>query len=255
MTADQSHSPGFKDHFSGHAADYARHRPGYPEALFDWLASIAPSTGTAWDAACGNGQAAVSLAGRFNRVVASDASAEQVKRAVAHPRVSYLVASAEASGLAARSVDLISVAQAAHWFDMASFSREVGRVLRPGGVIAVWCYALAKVTPEIDVPVKAFYEGTLGPYWPPERNLIEGAYHSLHFPFTGIEAPPFEMVQNWTPEDFLAYLGTWSAYRRYLDHHDEDPLGELADGLVPLWGNRARTVRWPLHLRVGLVET
>lgn len=249
-----SDTPGFKDHFSGHAADYARHRPGYPGELFDWLASISPLTGTAWDVACGNGQAAIGLAGHFQSVVASDASAEQVRRAVAHPRVGYFVARAEASGLAARSVDLVTVAQAAHWFDMTSFSSEVRRVLRPGGVIAVWCYALAKVTPEIDGPVKAFYDATLGPYWPPERDLIEDAYRTLHFPFQEIDPPPFEMVQSWTLDAFLSYLGTWSAYRRYLDHHDEDPLGELAESLAPLWGDRERTVRWPLHLRAGLVE-
>lgn len=252
MSDDRSQN--FKDHFSGHAAEYARHRPGYPQELFDWLTSISPSTGTAWDAACGSGQAAIGLAGHFQSVVASDASAEQVRRAVAHPRVDYFVARAEASGLAARSIDLITVGQAAHWFDMASFAGEIRRVARPGGVIAVWCYALAKVTPEIDNPVAVFYQETLEPYWPPERDLIEDAYRTLHFPFREIEPPPFEMVKSWTLDAFVSYLGTWSAYQRYLNHHDDDPLGELADGLSHLWGDQERIVRWPLHLRVGILN-
>jgi SAM-dependent methyltransferase len=249
------HRQPFKDHFSGHAGDYARHRPDYPQALFDWLASIAASTGTAWDVACGNGQAAIGLAGQFRRVVASDASAEQVRRAVAHPRVDYFVARAEASGLAARSINLITVAQAAHWFDMAGFAREVRRVARPGGVIAVWCYALAKVTPEIDDPVAVFYEKTLEPYWPPERDLIEDAYRTLPFPFDEIEPPPFEMVKSWTLDAFLSYLGTWSAYRRSVAAKRDDPLPALGERLASHWGPGEREVRWPIHLRVGLVAS
>lgn len=244
----------FKDHFSGHAADYARYRPGYPAELFDWLASVAPATDTAWDAACGNGQAALGLTGRFRRVAASDASFEQVRRAAAHPSVSYFAARAEASGFAEGSVDLVTVAQAAHWFHMPSFAEEARRVGRRGGVIAVWCYGLADVAPEIDRAVRAFYEGPLEPYWPPERELIDGAYRSLHFPFPEIEPPAFEMVEDWTLEDFLAYLGTWSAYRRYLDRGHDDPLPDLKNRLSRPWGDGKRPVRWPLHVRAGILS-
>lgn len=254
MIADQSHSPDFKDHFSGHAAEYARHRPGYPRALFAWLARVAPATGTAWDVACGNGQAALGLAGHFRHVVASDASIEQVRRATAHSSVSYFVARAETSGLATGSLDLITAAQAAHWFDMESFSQEARRVARPGGVIAVWCYELARVTPDIDEAVRELYDDTLGPFWPPERELIEGAYRALHFPFPEIAPPRFEMVSTWTLESFVAYVGTWSAYRRYLDRRHDDPLVPLKDRLSRLWGERRRTVRWPLHLRAGILN-
>ncbi len=72
--------PAFPDHFSSHAANYARYRPTYPAQLFDWIATSAPGRGTAWDCACGNGQATLPLAERFERVIATDPSAEQIAR-------------------------------------------------------------------------------------------------------------------------------------------------------------------------------
>lgn len=246
------HRQEFKDHFSGHAAEYARHRPGYPRELFEWLARVAPATGTAWDAACGNGQAALGLAEHFRHVVASDASTRQLRNAAAHPAVSYLAARAEAGGLRDGCVDLVTVAQAAHWFDMPSFAAEAQRVARPGGVIAVWCYVLARVAPSIDEVVREFYDDTLGPFWPPERDLVEGGYRGLDFPFSGIEPPSFRMTACWTLPAFIDYLGTWSAYRRYLDRRRDDPLPALKQRLSRLWGEGPREVTWPLHLRAGV---
>lgn len=243
-------SGGFQDHFSGHADDYARFRPTYPSALFDWLADRAPGRSLAWDAACGNGQASRELAQRFERVVASDASLRQIASAEPHPAVSYWVARSEASGLGSGVADLVCVAQAAHWFDMPAFAAEVARVARPGALVAVWCYALARVTPAIDRSVFHFYEDVLGPFWPPERRLIDGGYRDLHFPFREIDAPGFVMAERWTLERFLGYLGTWSAYRRYIEGR-EDPMPALRAGLESCWGAGAREVRWPLHLRVG----
>ncbi len=59
----------FKDHFSGHAANYAKFRPNYPRQLFEYLVSIAPGRGRAWDCATGNGQAAVGLSAFFECVI------------------------------------------------------------------------------------------------------------------------------------------------------------------------------------------
>lgn len=254
MNRKSGQQAGFKDHFSGHADAYARYRPAYPPALFDWLADRAPGRGLAWDAACGNGQAAVALAGRFGRVVASDASVPQIAAAGPHPSVSYLVARAEASSLASGTVDLVTVAQAAHWFDMPAFAAEAGRVLRPGGVVAAWCYALTRIDPPIDAVIRRFYADTLGDYWPPERRFIEGGYRDLPFPFDELDAPDFHMSVNWSLAEFLGYLGTWSAYRRFVAERKHDPLPSVAEALEPLWGGRAREVRWPVHLRVGVVE-
>jgi len=247
--------PGFKDHFSGHAAAYARHRPHYPGALFDWLAEQAPVHDLAWDCATGNGQAALALARHFDRVVASDASSEQIARAEVHPRVTYRVAGAEHSALPDHCIDLVTVAQAAHWFDLPAFYHEVQRVVRPGGVIALWCYGLATISPAVDAVVGDYYEHTIGPWWPPERRHIEHGYRDLPFPFSPLSAPAFTMQTAWSMNQLLDYLGTWSATRRCAAATGHDPLAALAPGLHAAWGDASsRTVHWPLGLRAGTVN-
>lgn len=244
---------GFKDHFSGHAADYARFRPSYPEALFGWLAEVSPGAGDAWDAGTGNGQVAVALAKHFERVVATDASAEQIASAFPHPSVSYRAARAEDSGLPDASVDLVTVGQALHWFDLDAFWPEVGRALRPGGVVAVWSYALIRVSEPVDAVLARFYGEVVGPYWPPERALVEKGYGDVPFPFEPVPTPPFAMEADWDLAALRGYLGTWSATRRYLAAHGRDPLDHVADALRNAWGpaDVVRRIAWPLSLRVG----
>lgn len=243
----------FKDHFSDRPMDYARFRPTYPAALFDYLAGLSPQRNLAWDCATGNGQAARALASHFSQVVGTDASSGQIAAADAADNIHYLVATAEASGLADQSVDLISVAQALHWFDLGRFYREVRRVLTPAGVLAVWSYNLLRIDPAIDALLDAYYWHTLRPYWPPERKWIENGYRDLAFPFREEEAPSFSMTANWRLEQLLGYLGTWSATQRYCKEQGMDPLDELRPRIQAAWGGqeRTRTIRWPLSLRVG----
>jgi SAM-dependent methyltransferase len=246
-------SASFKDHFSGHAAAYADARPRYPDALFGWLANLTVEHDTAWDCGTGNGQAALGLAAHYREVIATDPSRKQIENAFAHARVSYRVAPGESPGLQAQSVDLVTVAQALHWFDRPKFYTEVKRVLKPGGVIAVWCYGVCTITPEIDGALREFYDGTVGSYWPPERRLIDDAYRSIEFPFAEIAEPVFSMQQDWNLPQFLAYLGTWSAVQRYINQNGHDPLGEFKESLRGIWGvsDTQRQVCWPLHIRVG----
>jgi SAM-dependent methyltransferase len=241
----------WKDHFSHASDDYRRWRPGYPDDLFAWLARMAPSTACAWDCATGSGQAAGGLAAHFARVVATDASTAQVAEAEPFDRVEYRVAPAEASGIEGASVDLVTVAQALHWFDVERFQAEARRVLKPGGVIAEWGYGLALIGPGIDEKVRRFSNVTVGPYWPPERALVEEGYASLPFPFQKIDAPAFAMQARWDLGRFVAYLGTWSSVSRYRREVGRDPLPDLAEELTPLWGDGERDIRWPLVLRVG----
>jgi SAM-dependent methyltransferase len=245
----------FKDHFSKQADDYARYRPVYPSALFDYLASLAARHELAWDAGTGNGQAAVALAVHFERVSATDPSAAQIQNAVAHDRIVYKVAPAERTELAAGSVDLITVAQALHWFDLGHFYREVHRVLKPAGILAVWCYGLSEIAPGIDEIVHHYYDGIVGPYWPPERHFIEARYQTLSFPFAEQSAPVFAMEAHWDKDEFAGYLGTWSATRRYVQEQQRDPRELIADSLRTAWGPppSKRTVRWPIYLRVGRI--
>ena len=243
----------FKDHFSGHAAAYADARPGYPEALFQWLAKLTTEHATAWDCGTGNGQAAQGLARHYRQVIATDPSREQIANAFPGERIDYRVAPAEAPGLPERSVDLVSVAQALHWFDRPKFYAEVRRVLKPGGAIAAWCYGVCTITPEIDALLQGFYDGTVGPYWPPERRLIDEGYRRIEFPFVEVEPPALQMRQRWDVAQFLAYLETWSAVQRYLKQNGHDPLLEFGQNLRELWGapEFKRDVCWPLHIRVG----
>jgi len=245
----------FKDHFSSASDRYAAYRPDYPAALFAWLAGQCAERDTAWDCATGSGQAARGLAPHFRQVVATDASAEQICHAGHHPAIDYRVAPAEASGLADRCIDLVTVAQAAHWFDLSAFYAEAARVLKAGGAIAVWGYGRMLLPGEMDAPFQRFYAETVGPYWPAERALIDDAYRRLDFPFMEIEAPAFAIEVAWTLPRLLDYLSTWSAVKRYQAARGHDPLPPLLAELAPLWGDpeTARALQWPLFLRAGRV--
>lgn len=243
----------WKDHFSHASDDYRKWRPRYPQQLFTWLGSQCPATDLAWDCATGNGQAATELAKVFTRVVGTDASQAQVSEAEAVDNVKYLVAPAEKVPLESASVDLVTVAQALHWFDVDRFHLEVQRVLKPGAVVAEWGYGLANIETGIDAAVRHFSEVTVGPYWPPERALVEAGYRDLPFPFEVIDAPPFAMTASWDIGHLLAYLGTWSSVNGYRRAKGEDPIPEFAEELAPLWGEGQRELRWPLLLRVGRV--
>jgi SAM-dependent methyltransferase len=244
----------FADHFSSIAPEYATYRPRYPAALFAYLAGLAPRRELAWDCAAGSGQATLDLAPYFRRVIATDASAAQLAAAPAHAQVEYRVAPAEASGLDAASIDLVIVAQALHWLDLDRFYTEVRRVLAPGGVLAVWCYAILRIEPAaIDDAIRRFYSNVVGPYWPPARRLVENGYRMLAFPFDELPAPAFEMVADWTLPQLLGYLGTWSATIRYREAQGHDPVEPLTAELAAQWGRsqRSRRITWPLLLRVG----
>ena len=246
----------FADHFSGVSAAYAAFRPRYPDALFEFLAEAAPARDEAWDVGTGSGQAAVGLARHFQHVIATDASSAQLDHATPDPRVTYRVAPAESGGVEDLSIDLVTVAQALHWFDRARFWPEVRRVLKPLGVVAVWTYLLFEMTPPIDAVVRRFYSETVGPYWPPERRLTEERYQTIEFPFTEFAAPSFVIEQSVTLDDIAGYIRTWSATRAYMRHHKSDPVDELTAALRPAWGEarETRAARWPIAMRIGRVE-
>lgn len=244
----------FEDHFSAVAADYAAFRPGYPAALFDWLASVSPQRRLAWDCACGSGQASRPLAERFALVVASDASAIQIAAAPVTKGTHFVVALAAPAPLASDTADLVVVAQALHWFVGEPFYAEVRRVVRPRGVFAAWTYALPHfLSEDIEQRVHRFIEELLGPYWPAEiRHVLDG-YQHIDLPFAELEAPRFEMRAEWTLERFLAFVRTWSGVRRFVEVHHEDPVDGLGMELAPLFdaAGGAQPIRWQVRLRAG----
>ena len=240
--------------FASVAREYANFRPGYPPELFAWLARVSPAREAVWDCGCGSGQASVALAQHFTAVHATDVSPEQIAAANPDERVTYKVAPAERSGLASRSVDLVTVAQALHWFEVTAFYTEAARVARPGALLVVWPYPRpAFVDAALDRRFGDFYDGIVGPYWPPERSHVEAGYRTLSFPFEEIATPAFGLDLEWTLEQVVGYVSSWSATARYRQALGTDPVPLLRESLGAIWpaeGARAE-VRMPLTLLAG----
>jgi SAM-dependent methyltransferase len=238
--------------FSPLAKQYAQSRPVYPEALFTHLASLVDRRLLAWDCATGNGQAALGLIRHFDRVIATDISTEQIRHAAPHPRIEYRVAPADRSGLEDASVDLLTVASAIHWFDLDRFSREVCRVVRSGGVLAAWTYHVGHVEPPFDEIFGRFYRDVLSPYFEAGARLVDQRYETITLPGEPLQAPRFFVSAEWSLDQMLAFIASWSGTLEYVRARGEDPTRVVAAELERLWGDRdqARVVRWPLYLRI-----
>jgi ubiquinone/menaquinone biosynthesis C-methylase UbiE len=245
----------FQNHFGPRARRYVEYRPRYPRALFHYLATQTNDNRSAWDVGTGNGQAAVGIAERWARVLATDPSDEMIAEAIEHPRVRYAVATYD-SGLPDHSVSLVTVAQALHWFDITTFMKEVRRVLTPDGVFAAWCYALCRLEDPLDEVVERFYRVTIGGYWPPERRMVDDGYRTIALPLDEMSPPPFQMVEDWPYEAFRQYVRTWSGVSKYIEARGEEAVLEFERELLDAWGAPAkrRQVRWPLHARIGGVR-
>lgn len=246
----------FKDYFSSRSANYAAYRPGYPTILVEALARISPGHARALDCGCGTGQLSVRLAERFDEVIAIDASAAQIASAQPRARVVYRTALAQDSGLADASVDLITVAQAAHWLDLEPFYAEVRRIARPKAAIALITYGVLHLEGPVDDIVQHFYGETIHRYWPPERRHVEEGYRKLPFPFEPIAVPPMAIELSWRLDEFLGYVYTWSAVKAAEKALGMNPADALADTLRDAWGDpeRRRRITWPLSVRAGSVQ-
>lgn len=243
----------YEDLFSRQSEAYARFRPGYPPALFAYLAGLAPAREQSWDCATGSGQSALKLAQHFRRVFATDASFEQVRYARSHPSVHYWVGTAEQPAIPSRSLDLITVSQALHWFDLDRFYAEARRTLRPDGVLAVWGYGLIEVSPEVDRLVTLFHDDVLGRFWSPRTRLVIDRYRSIAFPFSEFSPPDFDLAAEWRLEDLLGFLSSWSALHTSIAENGDNPLEEMRPEFEQAWGEpeRIRQVHWPFFMRVG----
>ena len=243
----------FEDHFSNHSGQYAQYRPHYPDEIYAYLASLTPGNSLAWDCGTGNGQAAVGLAKHFDKVHATDASAEQIALAYAHAKVDYHVEPAEHVSLGASSADLVTVAVAIHWFNFDEFYREVKRVLKPNGILAAWTYSFPEISPEIDSLINQYYFEILAGYWPERIHYLEQRYETIPFPFEEIAPPSLAMEMNWDLNQFAGFLNSWSATQRYKAQKGRHPLDLIWDKLFMAWGSESelRLVRWPLHFRIG----
>jgi SAM-dependent methyltransferase len=242
------------DYFSTQAAAYAAFRPTYPRELFAFVAECAPRRNLAWDCATGSGQAALALVDDFARVIATDSSAKQLAHAPPHERIEYRVATAEDCGLPDGCADAITVAQALHWFDVDRFYAEARRVLAPGGALVIWSYNDAVLDdPALDAELQRYNNMTVGPYWPPERQIVRDGYRTVPFPFDRITAPAYTLTREWTLGELAGYLRSWSATARYASEHGTDPVTEFEQSLAAGWGDpaRRRLVSWPLVVLAG----
>src|SRR5690606_31556362 len=175
---------------------------------------------------------------------------DQIAHAIQDERVQYRVAREDESGLADASADIVTVAAALHWLDLKRFYAEVHRVLKPGGVLAAWTYALVEVTPTIDGIVRWFANDRVGTYWPPERAHVDRGYRDLPFPYEEVDVGARSITASLTREQFLGYVGTWSSSVRANKHEGADAIQELRDQLKPLWNDVTEmTIHWPLHVR------
>lgn len=245
----------FKDNFSNQADIYARYRPYYPKALYAYLSSLTEKHDLAWDCGTGNGQAASALADCYKNVIATDPSEKQISHAISKPNVTYLLEKAEHNSIPSNSVDLLTIANALHWFDFDLFYSEANRVLKKDGVIAAWAYALPVVSPEIDALVHHFHYQTLGDYWLEENRLVEREYGTIPFPFKRLITPEFYAEKKMNLDDFIGYLNTWSATQRFIKENKINPTLNLKTDLADLyWINAVeeKNVRWKLTLLAGM---
>lgn len=242
----------FKDHFSEKSENYDKYRPQYPEALFSYLSSISPNHQTAWDCATGTGQSAVFLSKYYSEIIATDASQSQIINATKNENIKYMVASAEHTNIKENSIDLITVAQALHWFDIEKFTKEVDRVLKKQGALAVWTYNLLQIQTNIDEVINHLYKTVLDGYWPEERKLVEEGYESIQFPFHELQPSSFHMSTEWNMSHLLGYLNTWSAVKKYQNKNGVNPVDAIHDELLTLWGEpeKVMPVIWPLNIKV-----
>lgn len=246
----------FTDLFSDHAATYAAARPEYPEELFRFIVGLSPGRESAWDCATGNGQAARDLARYFTKVIATDASVDQIAQAPPAANIEYRVATAEQSGLPDKAVQLVTVAQALHWLDHDRFYPEVRRVTVRGGVFAAWSYGACSAGADLEGLLREFEFVTVGPYWHAGRRWVDEGYRTIPFPFAEGPAPTFQLRVRWNLRQLGLYLSSWSAVAAYRRERGEDPVVPVLERIAHHWGapETVRDVAWPLALRVGRVE-
>lgn len=242
-----------KDNFSTQTAVYAAYRPGYPQELFDWLFGHCPGFEKAWDCATGNGQAAAKLVEKFETVYATDLSIKQLENSTNLPNIKYREGLAEGPGFPDNSFDLITVAQALHWFDHKKFFDEVRRMAKPGALFAAWGYNLLNVSPEVDTIIRRFYFEITGPYWDKERKHVDQEYKGIEMPFEELPCPVFNMSYNWTVEHMIGYLNSWSAVQHYIKSEGANPVDIVKDELLAAWGGEGREVSFPIFMRAAKI--
>ncbi|KAJ4978634.1 hypothetical protein NE237_009414 [Protea cynaroides] len=259
------------DLFNQQAKIYVETRPSYPPELFAFIASKTQAHHLAWDVGTGNGQAAFSLSEIFKDVVATDTSQEQLSFAPEIPNVRYQqtppsmsIAEIESHVAPQGNVDLVTIAQALHWFDHPVFYQGVKWVLKKThGVIAGWCYSEPEVNDAINAVYSRIYKESQ-PYWAPQRKFVDYRYRTIDFPFEPVEGEDhtgpfqFEGTRSMDLESYFAYIRSWSAYQTARGKGVELLREDVVNDFERAWGGdrtSQKIVRFPIYLRIGRVGT
>lgn len=242
-----------KDNFSKQAGSYAKYRPSYPQQLYDFIVDQVTLKQAAWDCGTGNGQSAKELSRYFEKVFATDISGQQIAHAAPRSNIFYSVQPAEKTSFPDNAFDLITVAQAIHWFRFDDFYREIKRVAKPGAIFAVWGYSLLHASPEIDALVGEYHFNTLNDYWDPERKYLDEGYRNIPFPFIKMDRPAFKISYEWTLHELEGYLNTWSALQKFIAVNDYNPVDKLIADIKPFWKTWRMKIDFPIHLLIARI--
>lgn len=242
-----------QDHFSSIASKYKAGRISYPKALYDYLENLCSENNSAWDCATGSGQAAVDLSPYFKKIIATDISAPLLALAEASKNIEFQNSSAEESGIPSHSIDLVTVAQAIHWFHFDRFWEEVQRVSKNNAILAFWGYVWPGVNDKIDSILET-YLSVVDDYWPERCRFLQSSYAAIEAPFKKLNTPSFHVQEMWSAFDFLAHLESWSSTRYYREALQKDPIRRIKDDLIEQWGEDKRMVRWDLPLKVYQIQ-
>lgn len=244
-----------KDLFSTQSDQYAKFRPTYPPDLFRFINRNVQNKGNAWDCGTGNGQVAYGLSKTFENVFATDISQSQMDHAIRADNISYSVQPAEQTNFDNGLFDLITVAQAIHWFDFDRFYTEVRRTAKNGALLCVIGYGILTISEQIDAAITDFYYNIIGSYWDSERQYIDEHYKTIPFPFDEIKAPSLTNTQYWTLDHLIGYLNTWSAVTHFIKQNHVNPVDKLRTEIEKYWGKRQiKPVRFPVLIRTGRVK-
>lgn len=242
--------------FDAGGHNYERYRLRYPSHLATDLSALVTSHERAVDVGCGNGQLTTLLAENFEHVIGIDSSVEQLSNARKHVGIDYILGSAESLAVESHTVDLITVAQAAHWFDLPRFYAEVRRVARPGAAVVLLCYGSPRLSSQ---PCDALLEDLrwrqVMPFWPPQTKHIDEHYRNIDFPFDELPLPPLAIRQQISRAGVLGYLSTWSAVRAIEQAGRLEIMHDFSRAFTDAWPDEGELleVTWTLHFRAGRV--
>lgn len=245
-----------QDNFSKQSSFYKKYRPNYPIELINDILHITSEKDSCWDCGTGNGQVAVELSHHFENVFATDISENQIANAVKKENITYGVERSEDTSFIDNQFDLITVAQALHWFDFKAFNKEINRVAKDDAIVAIWGYGLLRIEKSIDSLLDSFYTDIIGPYWNKERKYVDDEYASIPLDFKEINLKRnYQIKTHWTIGDLEGYLNSWSSVQNYISQNQENPVNGIVEDLKKYWNKgTTKEITFPIFTRIGRIE-